>query len=160
MVTEPSWLSNWADASAVLLLLEVCFVLVILTALMFLLAYGAAWLRLHVAPALNAVTPRARQALRMADTGTERVVQGVATFYGIRQAVEAGLRALWHGTAVDVLTPTAPITTGGATATGTTEPPPAGHPGQPERQRPTAPPREPSQPAGGRDTGGMGAHAG
>ena len=127
---------------------------------MFLLAYGARWLRLNVAPVLSAATPRARQALRLADAGTERVARGVAEVYGIRQAVEAGVRALWHGAAVDVLAQTAPITTGGAAAV--TPPPatsaPAG--GTPEPQRPTAPPRAPTQPAGGRDAGGMGAHAG
>jgi hypothetical protein len=161
MVTEPSWLSNLADASAVLLLLEVCVVLLIVTALMFVLAYGARWLRLHVAPALNAATPRARQALQMANVGTERVVQGVATFYGIRQAVEAGVRALWHGAAVDVLAQTAPITTdGAAVATPPAASASAGDPREPEPRRPTAPPRAPTQPAGGRDAGGMGAHAG
>jgi hypothetical protein len=168
MVTEPAWLRTVADASSVLLLLELCFALLIITALMLLLAYGARWLRLNVAPVLSAATPRARQALRMADAGTERVARGVAEVYGIRQAVEAGLRALWHGAAVDVLAQSAPGATDGAAApteapvppaaAGGAAPPPGGQ--QPGRQRPTTPPREPRQPAGGRDTGGIGAHAG
>lgn len=181
MATEPGWLRAWADASAVLLMLEVCFALLITTALVFLLAFGARWLRVHVAPLLNAATPRARQALRMADAGTARVVRGVAEVYGVRQAVEAGLRALWRGTLVDVLAQSAPSATDATTpaeapapaaADGATAPPPAattsvpptGTPPTsrqaPEWQRPAAPPREPRQPAGGRDTGGMGAHAG
>jgi hypothetical protein len=182
MATEPGWLRAWADASAVLLMLEVCFALLITTALVFLLAFGARWLRVHVAPLLNAATPRARQALRMADAGTARVVRGVAEVYGIRQAAEAGLRALWRGTLVDVLAQGAPSATDAATTpteapapaaaeeatapppAATTSVPPAGTPSTsrqaPDWQRPSAPPREPRQPAGGRDTGGMGAHAG
>jgi hypothetical protein len=108
MAAEPGWLRAWADASAVLLLLELCFALLIVTALVFLLALGARWLRLHVAPLLNAATPRARQALRMADAGTERVVRGVAEVVGLRQAVEAGARALWRGLVADVLAQTGP----------------------------------------------------
>jgi hypothetical protein len=181
MATEPGWLRAWADASAVLLLLEVCFALVIVTALVFLLAFGARWLRLHVAPVLNAATPRARQALRMADSGTERVVRGVAQVYGIRQAVEAGLRALLRGTPVDVLAQTAPAAPAPAATAeapilpvevvdaaappAATSAPAASGPA-PEWQRPAVPPRapdeprEPRQPAGGRDSGGMSAHAG
>ncbi len=179
MATEPGWLRAWADASAVLLLLEVCFALLITTALVFLLAFGARWLRVHVAPALNAATPRARQALRMANVGTERVVRGVAQVYGIRRAVEAGLHALWHGAAVDVLAQTGPLagSTGmesaadplaseppaappaAAAPPATASAPPARGDGwrSPEWRRPAAPPREP---AGGRETGGMSAHAG
>ncbi|HEV2238790.1 MAG TPA: hypothetical protein VGR57_19180 [Ktedonobacterales bacterium] len=185
MATEPGWLRAWADASAVLLLLEVCFALLIVTALVFLLAFGARWLRLHVAPVLNAATPRARQALRMADASTERVVRGVAEVYGIRQAVEAGLRALLRGTAVDVLAQTAPATPPPAAASdeppilpvevvdAATPPVPASATPerwqQPEPPRPVASPRapdeprEPRPPASGRDTkdtSGMSAHAG
>jgi hypothetical protein len=165
MVTEPSWLRAWADASAVLLLLEACVVLVIMVALVFLLAFGARWLRMHVTPVLNEATPRARQALRMADAGTERVARGVAEVYGIRQAVEAGLRALVRGTVVDVLAGAAPATPApGAAATATSAAPAARATTErqpaPERQRPATPSSAPRQPAGGRDTGGMGAHAG
>jgi hypothetical protein len=94
---EPDWLKKWADASAVLLLIELCVLLVIVTALVFMLAYGARWLKLHVMPVLNATVPRAQQALHIANESSDRVVRGVAEVYGIRQALEIGLRVLLSG---------------------------------------------------------------
>jgi hypothetical protein len=129
MAAEPGWLRAWADASAVLLLLEVCFALLIVTALVFLLAFGARWLRLHVAPLLNAATPRAREALRRAEASTERVVRGVAEVYGLRQAVEAGARALWRGLVADALAQAGPAGTDEAgSAAATSLSPQAGSP--------------------------------
>jgi hypothetical protein len=93
----PDWLNTLADAATVVLLLELIVLLVIVAALMFALMYGARWLQTHVVPALNAVAPRANQALRIANAGSERVVRGVAEVHGIRRAVETGVQIMLHG---------------------------------------------------------------
>lgn len=93
----PAWLRALADAAAVVLLLELIILLLIVTGLMFALAFGANWLRKHVIPVLNATVPRARQALEVANAGTEQVTRGVAEVYGIRRGVETGLQVMLHG---------------------------------------------------------------
>ncbi len=95
--TAPAWLRALADAAAVVLLLELIVLLLIVTGLMFALAFGANWLRKHVIPVLNATVPRARQALEVANAGTEQVTRGVAEVYGIRRGVETGLQVMLHG---------------------------------------------------------------
>lgn len=87
-----SGLHVWAQALAVILLLELCVLLLLVAALTFLLAFGARWLQMHVIPVLNATVPRAKQALELTNQGTERVVRGVAEVHGWRSAIETALR--------------------------------------------------------------------
>jgi hypothetical protein len=95
--SAPTWLRALADAAAVLLLLELIVLLLVVTGLTFALALGANWLRKHVIPVLNTTMPRARQALEVANAGTEQVTRGVAEVYGIRRGVETGLQVMLHG---------------------------------------------------------------
>ena len=90
-------LDTWAQALAVVLLLELLVLLVLVAALMLVLAIGANWLRSHVIPVLNATVPRAKQALDLANQGTDRVVRGVAEVHGWRSALETGLKVLFQG---------------------------------------------------------------
>jgi hypothetical protein len=92
-----SGLQAWADAMAVILLLELCVLLVMVAVLVGVLAYAARWLQMHVLPVLNTTVPVARTALEKADEGTDVVVRGVAEVYGIRRALETGLRVLVYG---------------------------------------------------------------
>lgn len=91
-----SGLHVWAQALAVILLLELCVLLVLMAALTFLLAFGARWLQMHVIPLLNASVPRAQQALELTNQGTDRVVRGVAVVHGWRRGLEAGLRVFFQ----------------------------------------------------------------
>lgn len=91
-----SGLHIWAQALAVILLLELCVLLVIVAALTFMLAFGARWLQMHVIPLLNATVPRAKQALELTTQGTDRVVRGVAVVHGWRSGLEAAIRVLFQ----------------------------------------------------------------
>ena len=93
----PAWLRALTDAAAVLLLIELMVLLLIVAALIGALAFGARWLQMHVVPVLNATVPRAKQAMNVANQGTERVIRGVAEVYGIRKALETGVQILLRG---------------------------------------------------------------
>lgn len=92
-----SGLHAWAQGAAVLLLLELCLLLLIVTALVGVLAVGAWWLRANVMPVLGEYAPKARQALDVANQGTQQVVRGVAVVYALRRAVETGVDIMLHG---------------------------------------------------------------
>lgn len=94
-----SGLHVWADALAVVLLVELCVLLLIITALVGVLAYGAWWLRANVVPILGEYAPKASQALAVADKSTQQVVRGVAVVYALRRAVETGAAIMLHGKA-------------------------------------------------------------
>lgn len=93
----PGWLDTLGTIAGVLLVLELLLVLIVLLALMFALAFAARWVHRNVVPVVQENTPRLQKAMEAADTSAERVVQGVAEFYGRRQAVETGLRVFLFG---------------------------------------------------------------
>ena len=95
--TSPTWLHTLAQIASVLLLLELGLVLIIVCALMVALAIGTRWLHTHVVPILREYRPRAHEAMTVAQQGSDKVVQGVAEFYGRRQQVETSLRVLLFG---------------------------------------------------------------
>ena len=95
--TSPDWLHTLAQVASVLLLLELGLVLIIVCVLMIALAIGTRWLHTHVVPILREYSPRAHEAMTVAQQGSDRVVQGVAEFYGRRQQVETSLRVLLFG---------------------------------------------------------------
>ena len=84
----------WADVAGVILLLELGILLVVVTALIFGIAFGLYWLHKHVMPLLDLTVPRAKQALAIANQGNDRVVRGIAAVYGFNQGLDAALRAL------------------------------------------------------------------
>lgn len=97
IASEPGWLHTAGQAAGTILLVELGIVLLVVLALMGGLAFGAWWTRRKVVPILQEYTPMAEQAMTVAQQGTDRVVNGVAEFYGRRQQVETSLRVLLFG---------------------------------------------------------------
>jgi hypothetical protein len=95
--TSPTWLHTLAQIASVLLLIELGLVLIIVCVLMIVLAIGTRWLNTHVVPVLREYGPRAHGAMTVAQQSSDKVVQGVAEFYGRRQQVETSLRVLLFG---------------------------------------------------------------
>jgi hypothetical protein len=95
--TSPTWLHTLAQIASVLLLIELGLVLIIVCVLMIVLAIGTRWLNTHVVPVLREYSPRAHGAMTVAQQSSDKVVQGVAEFYGRRQQVETSLRVLLFG---------------------------------------------------------------
>jgi hypothetical protein len=125
-----SGLRAWADALASILLLELIVLLLIVTALMFVLVMAARWLQMHVVPLLNTTVPAAKQALDATNDGTDRVVRGVAEVYGIRRAAETALQVMLFG----------PDATRGVATTRSAGVAPVSPPERPTAESPTAPP--------------------
>ena len=97
VIAEAPWLHTLGQIAGVLLVIELSLALIVTAALMVGLAIGARWLHIHVIPPLQEYLPRALQAMSVTEQGSDRVVKGVAEFYGRRQAVETGLRVLLFG---------------------------------------------------------------
>jgi hypothetical protein len=97
VIAEPGWLHTAGQIAGTLLLLELGLVLVVLAALMIVLVVGVVWLRQHVVPVLDEYAPKALEAMAVARNSSEKVVNGVAEFYGRRQQIETGLRVLLFG---------------------------------------------------------------
>jgi hypothetical protein len=94
---SPGWLHTLGQIAGTILLVELLLVLVIVAALMVGFAVAAVWAHRHVVPVLREYTPRAQQAMSVAQTSSDKVVRGIAEFYGRRQAVETGVRVLLFG---------------------------------------------------------------
>jgi hypothetical protein len=94
---SPGWLHTLGQIAGTILLVELLLVLVIVAALMVGFAVAAVWVHRHVVPVLREYTPRAQQAMSVAQTSSDKVVRGIAEFYGRRQAVETGVRVLLFG---------------------------------------------------------------
>jgi hypothetical protein len=94
---EPPWLHTLGQISGVILVIELSLALIITCAFMIGLAIGARWLHVHAIPPLREYLPRAQEAMSVTERGSDTVVNGVAEFYGRRQAVQTGLRVLLFG---------------------------------------------------------------
>ena len=97
IASEPGWLHTAGQAAGTILLLELLVVLFVVLALTCGLAFGMWWVRRKVVPVLQEYAPRAGQAMVVAQQGSEKVVTGVAEFYGRRQQVQTSLRVLLFG---------------------------------------------------------------
>jgi hypothetical protein len=93
----PSWLDTLGKVAGVILGLELVVLLLIMCGLMVGLVLAMRWLNTHVVPVLHENAPKAQHVMSIAEHNTERVVNGVAEFYGRRQAVRTGLRVLFFG---------------------------------------------------------------
>ncbi|MGH2515341.1 MAG: hypothetical protein ACRDHP_06770 [Ktedonobacterales bacterium] len=98
-VSEPGWLHVAGQAAGAILLLELGVALFIILALMAVLAAAVWWVKGKVVPIVREYAPRAEQIMTTTQHGTDRVVQGVAEFYGRRQQIETGIRVLLFGRA-------------------------------------------------------------
>src|SRR5690242_12018741 len=94
---SPNWLHTLAQIASTILLAELLIVLLIVAALMIGFAIAAVWTDRQVMPVLREYTPRAQEAMTVAHTSSDKVVRGIAEFYGRRQAVETGVRVLLFG---------------------------------------------------------------
>jgi hypothetical protein len=97
IASEPAWLHAAGQAAGTILLLELGLVLLIVAALMVGFAFAAWWVRSKVVPVFRERAPQVLQAMQTAQQGTDRVVSGVAEFYGRRQQAETTLRVLLFG---------------------------------------------------------------
>ncbi|HEY7833184.1 MAG TPA: hypothetical protein VIG30_06415 [Ktedonobacterales bacterium] len=141
-----SGLHAWAQALAVILLLELIVLLIVVAALTLLLMLGARWLQRHVIPLLNATVPRAKQALDLTNQGTDRVVRGVAEVHGWRSGLEAGLKVLFQANNEPGVAQEPPL---GGGAPGAAMPPPTSA-SAPDVARPGAPAAPGSRPIAAR----------
>jgi hypothetical protein len=96
-VVEPPWLQTLGQISGVILVIELSLALIVTCAFMIGLAIGARWLHVHAIPPLQEYLPRAQQAMNVTERSSDTVVNGIAEFYGRRQAVQTGLRVLLFG---------------------------------------------------------------
>ena len=96
-ITEPDWMHTAGQAAGTVLLLELFVALFVILVLMAVLAFSVWWAKSKVVPVLREYAPRAAQVMTTTQHGTDRVVQGVAEFFGRRQQVETSIRVLLFG---------------------------------------------------------------
>lgn len=95
---EPQWLHTLGQIAGTLLLLELCFVLLLVCAIVGALAYGSWWLHHNVIPVLDEYGGQAQHYMGIARQGSDRVVGGVAEFHGRWEAITTGARVMLFGT--------------------------------------------------------------
>jgi hypothetical protein len=94
---EPPWLHTLGQIAGVILVVELSLALIITCAFIIALAVGARWLHVRALPPLREYLPRAQEAMSVTERSSDTVVNGIAEFYGRRQAVQTGLRVLLFG---------------------------------------------------------------
>jgi hypothetical protein len=94
---EPPWLHTLGQIAGVILVVELSLALIITCAFIIALAVGARWLHVRALPPLREYLPRAQEAMSVTERSSDTVVNGIAEFYGRRQAVHTGLRVLLFG---------------------------------------------------------------
>ena len=97
VIAEVGWLHVAGQAAGTILLLELSLALFLMLAVMVGLAFGAWWVRRRVVPVVTEYAPKALQAMTIAQEGSDKVVHGVAEFYGRRQQIGTSVRVLLFG---------------------------------------------------------------
>jgi hypothetical protein len=95
---ESQWLHTLGQAAGTLLMLELCFVLLLVCVIVGALAYASWWLHHNVIPLLDQYGARAQQYMGVAIRGSDRVVNGVAEFRGRWEGITTGARVMLFGT--------------------------------------------------------------
>lgn len=98
ILAEPQWLQTLGHIAGTMLLLELCFVLLLVCIIVGALAYASWWLHHNVIPLLDQYGGKAQQYMGVAIQGSDRVVSGVAEFRGRWEAVATGARVMLFGT--------------------------------------------------------------
>src|SRR5690349_18300865 len=98
ILAEPLWLHTLGQMAGTLLMLEMCFVLLLVCVIVGALAYGSWWLHRNVMPILSQYGPMAQQYMGIAVQGSDRVVGGVAEFQSRWEAFATGARVMLFGT--------------------------------------------------------------
>lgn len=97
--SDPLWAHVVGQIAGTLLLLELITILLTICALTTALAVAAWWVHAHFRPLMDIVSGRTIEALGVANSGSVRVVRGIAEFYGRRQQVETALKVFLLGRA-------------------------------------------------------------
>jgi len=95
---EPGWLHTLGQIAGTVLMLELCFLLLLVCAIVIALAYASWWLHRNVIPVLDLYGGKAQQYMGIAIQGSDRVVGGVAEFRGRWEAITTGARVMLFGT--------------------------------------------------------------
>ena len=98
ILAEPLWLHTLGQMAGTLLMLELCFVLLLVCVIVGALAYASWWLHSKVIPILNQYGPMAQQYMGIAVQGSDRVVGGVAEFQSRWEGFATGARVMLFGT--------------------------------------------------------------
>ena len=98
IIAEPQWLHTLGQIAGTLLLLELCFVLLLVCVIVGALAYASWWLHHNVIPVLDEYGGKAQHFMGIARQGSDRVVGGVAEFHGRWEAITTGARVMLFGT--------------------------------------------------------------
>lgn len=98
ILAEPLWLQTLGQMAGTLLMLELCFVLLLVCVIVGALAYASWWLHSKVIPILDQYGPMAQQYMGIAVQGSDRVVGGVAEFQSRWEAFATGARVMVFGT--------------------------------------------------------------
>ncbi len=98
ILAEPQWLHTLGQMAGTLLMLELCFVLLLVCVIVAALAYGSWWLHRNVIPVLDQYGGQAQQYMGIAIQGSDRVVSGVAEFHSRWEALATGARVMIFGT--------------------------------------------------------------
>jgi hypothetical protein len=98
ILAEPQWLQTLGQMAGTLLMLELCFILLLVCVIVGALAYASWWLHSTVIPVLDEYGGRAQQYMGVAVQGSDRVMSGVAEFHGRWEAIATGARVMIFGT--------------------------------------------------------------
>ena len=98
ILAEPQWLHTLGQMAGTLLMLELCFVLLLVCVIVAALAYASWWIHSKVIPILSQYGPMAQQYMGIAVQGSDRVVGGVAEFQSRWEAFATGARVMVFGT--------------------------------------------------------------
>ena len=98
IIAEPQWLHTLGQIAGTLLLLEFCFVLLLVCVIVGAMAYASWWLHHNVIPVLDEYGGKAQHFMGIARQGSDRVVGGVAEFHGRWEAITTGARVMLFGT--------------------------------------------------------------
>ncbi|MGE5333427.1 MAG: hypothetical protein ACM3N4_01890 [Nitrososphaerota archaeon] len=98
ILAEPQWLRTLGDIAGTLLLLELCFVLLLVCVIVGALAYASWWLHHNVIPVLDQYGDVAQHYMGIARQGSDRVVGSVAEFHGRWEAIATSARVMLFGT--------------------------------------------------------------
>ncbi|HET9981139.1 MAG TPA: hypothetical protein VFQ32_11880 [Ktedonobacterales bacterium] len=98
IIAEPQWLHTLGQIAGTLLMLELCFVLLLVCVIVGALSYASWWLHHNVIPVLDEYGGQAQHYMGIARQGSDRVVGGVAEFHGRWEAITTGARVMLFGT--------------------------------------------------------------
>gem|GEM_PF-5829527 len=92
----PSWYTEWATASTVLIYAFLMFIALVLLAFFGVMLFLIWKLNKKLEPVLGKAPPVAKKVEAMAMTGSDRVIQAVIEFHAWDTAIRTAIRAFFH----------------------------------------------------------------